>query len=115
MNEKGGWYFLALSEDEIEFSEGGIAEVTLAGKKICISKSNETLFAFSATCPHAGGSLAGGYTDQSGNIVCPLHRYKFNMATGRNTTGEGYYLKTFPVHKTPDGIYIQIKKTGLFS
>lgn len=115
MNEKPGWHFLALTEDEIQFSQGGLAEVTVAGKKICISKNNEMLFAFSATCPHAGGSLAGGYTDQSGNIVCPLHRYKFSMKTGRNTSGEGYYLKTFAVDKTPEGIYIEIKKTGLFS
>ena len=35
--------------------------------------------------------------DALGNIVLLLHWYKFSLQTGRNTNGEGYYLKTFPI------------------
>ena len=48
--------------------------------------------------------------DGVGNIVCPLHRYKFNLETGRNVTGEGYFLKTYPVESRPDGIYVGFKE-----
>ena len=75
----------------------------------------EELYACAAKCPHAGGTLAEGYTDVLGNIVCPVHRYKFSLQNGRNSSGEGYYLKTWPVEKREDGIYIGIEQQGLFS
>ena len=113
MSDKTEWHLLAGSEAEISFSEGGLAEVEAGGKKLCVARFKETLYAFSASCPHAGGSLAGGYTDALGNIVCPLHRYKFAMQSGRNTSGEGYYLKTYALEKRPEGIFIQIRRGGL--
>ena len=70
------------------------------------------LFAFAYKCPHAGGMLAEGFIDALGNIVCPLHRYKYNMANGRNTSGEGYYLKHWPVQIKEDGIFVGVEETG---
>ncbi len=72
------------------------------------------MYACAAKCPHAGGSIADGYIDQIDNVTCPLHRYKFSLQNGRNTSGEGYYLKTFPVQTTGDGIFIGIEEKGLF-
>jgi nitrite reductase/ring-hydroxylating ferredoxin subunit len=46
-----------------------------------------------------------------GNIVCPLHRYKFSLVNGRNVSGEGYYLKTYPVEQREDGLYIGFEKS----
>ena len=50
--------------------------------------------------------LADGYIDALGNIVCPLHRYKYNMENGRNVSGEGYYLKHWLVECREDGVYV---------
>lgn len=52
--------------------------------------------------------MADGYVDALGNIVCPLHRYRFNPFNGRNTSGEGYYLKTFLTEEREDGLYVNI-------
>lgn len=90
-----------------------IAVVEVSNKTICITKYEGTWFAFAYKCPHAGGILANGYIDAMGNIVCPVHRYKFNIRNGRNSSGEGYYLKTYPVEIREDGIYVGIEK-GLF-
>jgi nitrite reductase/ring-hydroxylating ferredoxin subunit len=66
-------------------------------------------------CPHAGGAMADGFVDALGNIVCPLHRYKFSLQNGRNTSGEGYYLKTHPVQLRENGVFVGIEeKKGLF-
>ena len=46
--------------------------------------------------------------DALGNIVCPLHRYKFSIKNGRNTSGEGYFLKTFAIEVREDGIFVGI-------
>ncbi|MBP9097465.1 MAG: Rieske 2Fe-2S domain-containing protein [Ferruginibacter sp.] len=102
------WHKIAESLAEMNFSTEGIATVELENKKLCIILFREALYACNSKCPHAGGNLAGGYIDTLGNIVCPLHRYKFNLQNGRNSSGEGYFLKTYPVEKRADGIFIKL-------
>ncbi len=108
------WHKIADSLQELEFSANGFSTIKVAGKNVCIALHKELLYACAAKCPHAGGSMAGGYIDALGNIVCPLHRYKFNLQNGRNVTGEGYFLKTWPVENREDGIYIGIEKTSFY-
>ena len=109
------WYKLAESIEALNFSETGFAEMEIAGKKICIVQYKDQLYACAATCPHAGGNMANGYTDAVGNIVCPVHRYKFSLQQGRNTSGEGYFLKTYPLQTRPDGVFIGIEANNLFN
>lgn len=109
------WHKVADYTSEIHFASNQIAVVELKGKKICLGKFNESIFAFAYKCPHAGGFLSDGYIDALGNVVCPLHRYKYNMQNGRNTSGEGYYLKHWPVDIREDGVYIGMEESsGLF-
>jgi 3-phenylpropionate/trans-cinnamate dioxygenase ferredoxin subunit len=37
------------------------------------------------------------------------------LQNGRNTSGEGYYLKTYPVQSTVNGVFVGIEETGFFS
>ena len=109
------WHKIGEHINELEFSSNNIAVTTIKGKKICIGKYNDAAFAFAFKCPHAGGILADGYIDALGNVVCPLHRYKYNMQNGRNTSGEGYYLQHWPVELRDDGVYVGMEETsGLF-
>ncbi len=102
------WHKIAESMAEIEFSANNLAELEVNGKKICLGKHDDKLFACTQKCPHAGGILADGYIDALGNLVCPLHRYKFNPQNGRNISGEGYFLKTFLVEAREDGVFINL-------
>lgn len=102
------WQKVADHLNEIEFADNNIAVVTLPHKKICIGRHQDRLFAFAYKCPHAGGFLVDGYIDALGNVSCPMHRYKFSLQNGRNVTGEGYHLKTWPVEQREDGIYVGI-------
>jgi 3-phenylpropionate/trans-cinnamate dioxygenase ferredoxin subunit len=36
------------------------------------------------------------------------------MKNGRNVTGEGYYLKHWPVEVRDDGVYVGLEKKSLF-
>jgi len=83
-------------------------------RKVTLAKHNDQIFACAYKCPHASGILAEGYVDVSGNIVCPVHRYKFNLLNGRNTSGEGYYLKTYPLQKSEEGIFIGFEEKTFF-
>lgn len=109
------WHKIASHLNELDFPPNNIAITEVNSKKICIARVNDTAFAFAYKCPHAGGILADGYIDALGNVVCPLHRYKYDMKTGRNVSGEGYYLKHWPVEIREDGVYVGIEeKNGLF-
>jgi nitrite reductase/ring-hydroxylating ferredoxin subunit len=102
------WYKIAESLAEIDFSADGLTQITASGKVITVGLHQNKLFACAGKCPHAGGLLADGYIDESGNLVCPLHRYRFNPYNGRNISGEGFFLKTFAIEQRPDGIFINI-------
>jgi 3-phenylpropionate/trans-cinnamate dioxygenase ferredoxin subunit len=114
-HKKYTWHKIADSVAEIKFSENKLAELEIAGKKICVALHNDTIHACTHKCPHAGGYLAEGYLDPLGNIVCPLHRYKYSLQSGRNISGEGYFLKTFPVEIRPDGIFVGLTDSNLFN
>ena len=112
--KKYTWHKIADHINELSFAENNIAAADMNGKKICIAKFNEAVFAFSYKCPHAGGILADGRIDALGNIVCPLHRYKFNLKNGIDVTGEGYYLKIYPVEIRENGVFVGIEENKLF-
>ena len=113
--KKYTWHKIADHINEIDFAENNIAIMDVDGKRMCIGRFNDNAFAFAYKCPHAGGMLADGYIDALGNVVCPQHRYKYNLKNGFNVTGEGYYLKNWPVEVKGDGIYVGIEEnTSLF-
>jgi nitrite reductase/ring-hydroxylating ferredoxin subunit len=114
MEKKVQWTKVAESLEELPFGPNQLAEVVAAEKRVCIGKYKEELFAFAAKCPHASGFFVNGFIDVLGNVVCPLHRYKFCMKNGRNVSGEGYYLKHWPVEVREDGVYVGLEAKSFF-
>jgi len=114
MPDKLRWVKIADYPQEIQFPENGIAAVNAEGKTICLAKQQDGFYAFAYKCPHAGGYFANGFIDAAGNVVCPLHRYKFCLKNGRNVSGEGYYLKTWPVRVSDEGVFVGFEKNKLF-
>lgn len=112
--KKYKWHKIAESSNELFNNHQLLTEIIVAGKTICLARFNSRIFACTSKCPHAGGFLVEGHLDALGNIICPLHRYKFSLQNGRNISGEGYYLKTFPIEEREDGIYIGFEEAGLF-
>ena len=109
------WHFIAAAEADIPWNERGIALVSAGEKKICIAKQDGIFYGFTPKCPHAGGLLTDAWLDKRGNLVCPLHGYRFNLRNGRNTSGEGFVLKIYPVEIREDGIYAGLETGGLLS
>lgn len=113
--KKYTWHKIAGYPEELPFSGNQMCVLEVKGKKITLGRHNGELYAFAYKCPHAGGIMSAGFIDALGNVVCPLHRYKFSMVNGRNTSGEGFYLKTWPVRTGEDGVFVGMEeKTGWF-
>ena len=109
------WIKIANSLDELHFQANNLTVIEVNSKKLTLVLHNNKILACAHKCPHAGGILAEGFIDGNGLIVCPLHRYRFNPENGRNISGEGYYLKTYPVETREEGIYIGFEEKGLFN
>ena len=59
------------------------------------------VFATQADCPHRGGPLADGLTDEM-SVVCPLHDRVFDFTTGAGL-GNECALTVYPIRAEPDG------------
>ena len=105
---------LLCSDPELlPFNESGIAVVNVQDKKICVTKFQDQWYAFSPKCPHASGHLDKGFVDATGSIVCPVHRYRFSLKNGRDSNGEGYYLKTYKLEQRGTALYVGIQSVNL--
>jgi nitrite reductase (NADH) small subunit len=72
------------------------------GYQIAIFRSRDgQVFATQASCPHRGGPLADGLLGGT-TLICPLHGWKFDLATGAPLMGE-CGLKTFPARLDDQG------------
>lgn len=98
---------------DLQFAANNIALTEVDGKKICIGRFEDKLYAFEHECPHAGAPMHFGEIDGKCNVVCPQHGYTFNLKTGDNVTGEGFHLQHWPVEKRKDGWYVgfEVKKS----
>lgn len=75
------------SVDDIPVGEGRAYAVD--GEQIAVYRMRDgSLRAIGAVCPHKGGPLADGLTDDD-VVVCPLHGYSYDLKTGTETTGSG--------------------------
>jgi 3-phenylpropionate/trans-cinnamate dioxygenase ferredoxin subunit len=90
--------------------ESDAMTIKIEGARYCIARFEGKYYAMQNNCPHAGASLGAGWCDSKGNIICPVHRMAFDIRTGKNATGSGLYIETYPVEVRKDGLYIGFKK-----
>lgn len=98
-----------LSKQE-EQTDDFVKMVMANGKKICLIKTEGNFYAIQNTCPHAGGILSGGWCKE-GHIVCPIHRYEYDLKTGRGAEGQGDYVNVYPTEWRSDGLYVGLKES----
>ncbi|MFA6277467.1 MAG: Rieske 2Fe-2S domain-containing protein [Pedobacter sp.] len=90
--------------------EDFIEQIKVNGKKFCLIKNQQKIYVVQNTCPHAGGILSGGWCKE-GNIVCPIHRWEYNLETGRGAEGQGDYINIYPTKLKEDGLYVGFKES----
>lgn len=104
------WIKMSFPAAELELQIPEIKYVV--GKKVCFIRTSAGIFAIEDKCPHNGFSLSRGTTTGDGiSIVCPLHRYQYNMKTGRCSHSSGGAAHVFPVEEREDGLYIGVEET----
>lgn len=88
------------SADEIPVGQGRTFAVD--GEQIAVFHLRDgSLRALGAVCPHKGGPLADGLTDDD-VVVCPLHGRTYDLTTGVETAG-GEPICAHQAHVDDDG------------
>ncbi len=64
-----------------EVPEEGAVRVVLAGRPVCVARSQGEVFAISDVCSHADVALSEGEVED-GQIECWLHGSLFDLRTG---------------------------------
>ena len=65
-----------------QLPEDHATRVEVDGEKILLVRNGDTVHAYSADCPHAGGPLEEGALC-NGHIICPWHKGTFDATTGK--------------------------------
>lgn len=102
--------FGSLAEAEEHLPLYQTESMLVGRKKICLARTTAGFFAVSDRCPHNGFSLGKGWCTPEQTIVCPLHRYAFDLRTGRSRTGLADYVDTFPVEIRKDGLFVGMEE-----
>ncbi|MGQ0827102.1 MAG: Rieske (2Fe-2S) protein [Bacteroidota bacterium] len=96
---------------EAQVAVGRVTTIDIGRKKICVARTAEGFFAVNDKCPHNGASLGNGYCTAEGSVVCPMHRYHFDLKTGRAKSGLGDFVETYPLEVRDDGVFIGFRET----
>jgi nitrite reductase/ring-hydroxylating ferredoxin subunit len=98
------WYQVEGIED---LNKPFIKKIKAGSKSICIVCCDGEIFALSATCPHAGGDLSYGWCN-NGKLICPIHRYSFDLHSGKGSEGQNDYINTYPVKVEGGAVYVGV-------
>lgn len=69
-----------------------------------VNRNQQWVF-FKNKCPHAGGRFEEKCSN-SNELVCILHRYRYNLTTGKGAHGQGDYIQLYVPKEEEDGIYL---------
>ena len=76
--------------------------------RISLTLYNEKFYAVQDACTHQRESLSKGKVNHSGEIICPLHHYRFALCDGRAVNAHAGDLRTYPIKINGDGFFIGI-------
>jgi len=104
--ERIKWVHVAESAAALKsrIKEGRIAHFKLNNTGVVIAHHSTGLHAFRDKCPHQGVSFHGGECTAEGQLLCPRHRFTFDLNNGRGP--QGLAVEVYPLEERDNGLYI---------
>ncbi len=90
--------------------QGSMRLVIIDGEKITLAHTESGLHAFANACPHQREPLHKGRLTPFGEVVCPLHHYRFNPLTGQEANNRCPALSTYTLATNEQGVFIRLTK-----
>lgn len=107
------WYKILLDVNSLDaiLPVGSAKEAEVNGKSICLSRTEKGIYAVDNKCPHQNALLSSGYCTEKNEVVCPWHKYSFDLETGRQTQVEnGLAIRTYPTKIENENLLVGIEK-----
>jgi nitrite reductase (NADH) small subunit len=98
-------FFRVCGVDEVV--EGRGLSVDVDGLGVAVFRDSGKFHALLGRCPHANGSLGHGWIED-GEVVCPLHHWRFKLETGRCTTVRGESTHRFRCEVRGDDVWVEL-------
>ncbi len=86
---------------------GRVTDIIIGGTAIAVANVDGAFYAVDNTCPHAGGPLGEGTLDGA-VLVCPMHGWRFDLATGACETDADTRVRTFETRVVGDAVCVRL-------
>jgi len=104
------WHRVAAAAD---VGEGEAVAAEVGEHRIALCRVGGTIYAFENVCPHAFALLSDGFVE-GGEIECPLHAARFDIATGECLAPPADRdLVIYPVKVEGDEVFVEIVNPSL--
>jgi nitrite reductase/ring-hydroxylating ferredoxin subunit len=90
-----------------DVTEGRGLAIEVDGLRLAIFNDAGTFHALLGRCPHANGPLGLGWIEE-GEAVCPLHRWRFRLDSGRCTTARGASVHRFCCELRDGHVWVEV-------
>ena len=90
---------------EIPLLEG--RNVTVAGRRVAVFRTEQGFAAIAAACPHQGGPLADGIVSER-CVTCPLHGLRIDLHTGEVIGGGEPSVPVYEVQELDGDLYVRV-------
>ena len=91
-----------------EIPVGKSIGVRVDGTAIAVFNVDGEFRAIHAVCPHRGANLREGYVED-GVVTCPLHGYRFELATGESVMPPGIRVGCYEVRIAGDAVEVGVE------
>src|SRR4051812_28375056 len=90
-----------------DVAEGKGHSIFVAGMPLAVFNDKGQFTVLMGRCPHANGPLGRGWVEE-GEAVCPLHRWRFKLSSGRCTTVSGNSLHVFKCEVWDGRVWVEV-------
>ncbi|TRX58347.1 Rieske 2Fe-2S domain-containing protein [Fulvivirga sp. M361] len=100
--------FNSPAEAEQALNKRNPIRLQLGEKSFCLTFFEGRYYVTDNACPHQKESLSGGTINYLGEVICPLHFYRFSVKTGRECQGRTADLTTYPTKMDDSGFHVYV-------
>src|SRR5690606_20441330 len=100
------WHKLLAKIDECR---NYVNVLNVPGKKLCLISGGVILAVTTSRCSHAGADLTHGWCEE-GKLICPFHRHRFDIETGKGDEKQHNFIRVYPLKKENGEFFVGIKR-----
>jgi len=101
--------FNSLEDLNNAFQQTALRRLRIGEKVFCLVKNGDEYHLLDGLCPHQKQPLHEGKLNAFGEIICPLHFYRFNLKTGKEAYNLCGDLNVYPISIKNDGVFASIR------